>query len=326
MKALRDKPLHVRVVRGFLLAIFLALAAFLTPTPYHVQAPGHPSDVEKMIKIESATYPSQGKFLLPTVVSEPATILYCIYSFFDPEAVLTRESDDRPKAQTPDSSDQQMALSQYLSSVVALEALGYDILGRLRGIRVLDLTQDSPNREILQRGDLILALKGQRLEDFKQFSDIVGKSKPGQTLSGEILRNEKTQEVQLEVYQPQDRPLIGVVMRAEYIPDFPFRINFQSGSTLGASGGLVFALQIYDLLTPEDLTKGRIIAATGTLDGNGGVGPIDGINFKLKGAQRAGAEVILIPQDNLKDVDWSPQGVKVIPVSSFNDALHALQK
>ena len=61
-------------------------------------------------------------------------------------------------------------------------------------------------------------------------------------------------------------------------------------------------------------------------DGKGRVGPIDGINFKLKGAQRAGADVILIPQDNLEDVDWSPQGVKVIPVSSFNDALHVLQK
>lgn len=326
MKALRDKPLHVRVVRGFLLAIFLALVAFLTPTPYHVQAPGSPTDVETMIKIESKTYPSQGKFLLPTVVSEPATILYCLYSFLDPEAVLTRESDSRPKAQTPSSNDQQMALSQYLSSVVALEALGYDIRGRLKGIRILDLTPDSPNRQALQSGDLILSLKGRRLEEFGELSTIVGESKPGQRFSAEVLRKEKTEKVELEVYQPQDRPLIGVVMRPEYIPDFPFRIDFQSGNTLGASGGLVFALQIYDLLTPKDLTKGRIIAATGTLDGKGRVGPIDGINFKLKGAQRAGADVILIPQDNLEDVDWSPQGVKVIPVSSFNDALHVLQK
>ena len=106
----------------------------------------------------------------------------------------------------------------------------------------------------------------------------------------------------------------------------PFPIVFNSGTTSGASGGLVFALEIYNRLTPEDLTKGRRIAATGTLEPSGEVGPIEGINFKMMGAQRAGCSVILFPKANLKDLDWIPEGVKLIPVENFNEALDALKK
>ena len=42
----------------------------------------------------------------------------------------------------------------------------------------------------------------------------------------------------------------------------------------------MFALGIVDKLTPGDLTGGKFVAGTGTIDDNGKVGPIGGIEMK----------------------------------------------
>lgn len=233
-----QKPLKVRILRGFVLAISLSLAAAFTPTPYHLQAPGRVERVTPMVEIKTKTYPSQGAFLLPTVVSEPATVLYVIYSLLDPNATLSDKSSAKPMAQTRD--EQQMGASQYLATRVALKALGYE-LGK----------DDS---------------------------------------------------------------------------ELPFTISFDTGETSGASGGLVFALEIYSQLTPQDITKGRLIAATGTLSPRGRVGDIEGINLKLIGAAQAGADVFLVPRGNLDEIEGLPEGMQVIAVGSFNEALDALEK
>ena len=60
----------------------------------------------------------------------------------------------------------------------------------------------------------------------------------------------------------------------------------------------MFALGIYDVLTPGSLTDGKVIAGTGEIDAEGKVGPIGGIQQKLVGAQDDGAELFLVPADN----------------------------
>ena len=46
----------------------------------------------------------------------------------------------------------------------------------------------------------------------------------------------------------------------------------------------MMSLAIYNALTNNDLTKGRLIVGTGTIDENGKVGEIDGVKYKLKSA------------------------------------------
>jgi PDZ domain-containing secreted protein len=238
VRSFLNKPLGYRILRGFLLAAAVSLLAAFAPTPYHLTAPGQAENVGPMVSINKRTFASQGCFILPTVISEPATILYCLYSLFDAEAILSKSQSPQPRAQSANDDARQMAISQRLSTLVALEALGYDARAHKH----------------------------------------------------------------------------------------PIEVSFQSGNTSGGSGGLVFALEIYNRLTKKDLTRGRIIAATGTLDARGGIGPIEGINYKLKGAQRAGASVILVPAGNLHEIDRATVNLEVIPVESFNDALNALQK
>jgi PDZ domain-containing protein len=88
----------------------------------------------------------------------------------------------------------------------------------------------------------------------------------------------------------------------------------------------MWALGLYELMTPGDLTGGRTIAGTGTIDLRGKVGPIGGIRDKVVAAQRAGASIFLAPADDMADLAGVDTGaMRVISVATFADALQALR-
>jgi PDZ domain-containing protein len=117
------------------------------------------------------------------------------------------------------------------------------------------------------------------------------------------------------------RPLVGINL----IDAFPFGVQISSGDVGGPSAGLMFALGLYDLLTPGDLTGGKVIAGTGTIDPDGNVGPIGGIRDKVVAAERAGAQLFLVPADNMDELRGVDTGtMRLVAVSSFEDALDAL--
>jgi len=94
----------------------------------------------------------------------------------------------------------------------------------------------------------------------------------------------------------------------------------------GPSAGLMFTLGIMDKLEPEDLTAGKIIAGTGTIDDDGNVGPIGGIPQKLVGAKSAGAQIFLVPKDNCAEaLKNAVPGLPMAEVATVDDALTALK-
>ena len=94
----------------------------------------------------------------------------------------------------------------------------------------------------------------------------------------------------------------------------------------GPSAGTALALGIIDKLRPADLTGGKIIAGTGTIDDEGEVGPIGGIPQKLLGAKAAGAQIFLVPKDNCAEaLQNKVAGLPMAEVATVGDALTALQ-
>ena len=108
----------------------------------------------------------------------------------------------------------------------------------------------------------------------------------------------------------------------------PSDISISLAKTGGPSGGLAFALGIVELLTPENILRGRSVASTGTIDAEGNVGGIGGVAEKILAAEKAGATLILVPTSNCQDlapgVATIPKGIKVAAVSSLKEALTAL--
>ena len=112
---------------------------------------------------------------------------------------------------------------------------------------------------------------------------------------------------------------MGVFLGTRF--DFPFDVKIDAGNVGGPSAGTMFALGVYDRLTPGALTGGKKIAGTGTIDAAGTVGPIGGIRQKLVGAHDGGAKWFLAPADNCDEVvDHVPDGLKVVRIATFDEA------
>lgn len=97
-------------------------------------------------------------------------------------------------------------------------------------------------------------------------------------------------------------------------------------NTGGPSGGLIFALGLTELLTPDDLLQGRKVAASGTVSKAGKVGPIGGITEKIIAAKKAQAQLLFIAKDNCEDLPTDVSGISVVAVATLQEALDYLQK
>jgi len=96
-------------------------------------------------------------------------------------------------------------------------------------------------------------------------------------------------------------------------------------NTGGPSGGLIFALGLVELLSPDDLLNGRKIAATGTISASGRVGAIGGVQEKIVAARAAGVELLFISRQNCDEISGEVDGLKVIAVSTLEEAYLALK-
>ncbi|MFE0446293.1 S16 family serine protease [Streptomyces fungicidicus] len=97
----------------------------------------------------------------------------------------------------------------------------------------------------------------------------------------------------------------------------------------GPSAGLLFSLGIIDKLDGDgsggDLTGGRVIAGTGTIDADGAVGAVGGVPLKTQAAKRDGATVFLVPKDECSDAQAElPDGLRLVPVTTLKSAVDAL--
>ncbi|MDX2680834.1 MULTISPECIES: PDZ domain-containing protein [unclassified Streptomyces] len=107
------------------------------------------------------------------------------------------------------------------------------------------------------------------------------------------------------------------------------KVTLKLADVGGPSAGLLFSLGIVDKLDGDgsggDLTGGRTIAGTGTIDADGKVGAVGGVALKTQAARRDGATVFLVPKDECGDAKAElPKGLRLIPVTTLKGAVGAL--
>ena len=92
----------------------------------------------------------------------------------------------------------------------------------------------------------------------------------------------------------------------------------------------MISLAIYNRLVDEDLTKGRKIAGTGTIDKNGNVGEIGGVKYKVMGANSGKADVFFVPEANYKEAMKFKQekgyNLNIVMVKTLDDAIDYLRR
>ena len=97
----------------------------------------------------------------------------------------------------------------------------------------------------------------------------------------------------------------------------------------GPSGGMITALTIYNSLVEDDITKGLTIVGTGTIDLDGNIGSIGGIEYKLKSAVKKKADLFIVPMDEnyeeaIKLKKENNYDIDIIGVSTFDEVLEYL--
>jgi PDZ domain-containing protein len=109
--------------------------------------------------------------------------------------------------------------------------------------------------------------------------------------------------------------------------DLPFGISINAGPIGGPSAGLAFTLGVIDALGNGSLTGGHLVAATGTIDLDGVVGPVGGVVQKTVAVRDAGAEVFLVPTDEYQEaVRHAGSHLRIVRVATLAAALLALQQ
>jgi Lon-like protease len=117
---------------------------------------------------------------------------------------------------------------------------------------------------------------------------------------------------------------IGVILEPAIDIELPFPVRIDAGNVGGPSAGLAFALDVLEELG-HNVLHGHKVAATGEIFADGTVGPIGGIKQKTIGAREAGVDAFLVPAgENARDARQGADGLRIIPVESFAQALHAL--
>lgn len=139
----------------------------------------------------------------------------------------------------------------------------------------------------------------------------------------------KAEQVTAEqMTQSQDSATVAALNYLKLSPN-QVKVDVDLGSIGGPSAGQLLALGIVDKLAGDgkggDLSGGRVIAGTGTIDEQGNIGAVGGVPLKTQAAARDGATVFLVPSSECSSAKVNrPAGLQLIPVESLAGAIEAL--
>lgn len=331
-----------RTIAGLLAVPFLValwLLALREPLPFVTYSPGLTLDVlgtvedgdNEIIEIEGAqTYDDDGELRMTTVLATPpqsdVNLFEALGAWIDPDSavypydvIYSPEDTDESEEQE---GDVQMASSQDAAIAAALTELGIDFE---ETPVVQQVREGSPADGVLQVGDLLESIGGVPVTTTREAAEAVDATPEGEPVEIVVRRDGERETFSIERKLIDGEPRIGITMRPSF--EFPIDVDFNVNPEIGGpSAGLMFSLAIYDALTEGSLTEGEVVAGTGTIDEEGSVGPIGGIDQKIAGARQDDAELFLVPAGNCDDAVESPQGdMELVRVGTMSGAVDAIR-
>lgn len=316
----------------FLVLVGLAAALWTVPADDFLFTPDRAKPLEDRLQVEGAKPVGGGDVYYVDVFVRRATLLEQLLPFTQPEgATVVPEEALLPPGTSEEQRDREnaaaMQQSEVVASAVALRALGYDVKVDPRGAIVIGVASDAPAAGKLRAGDVIVAVDGREVRTPDELRQAIGRHQPGDDVRLTVRREGK--RVQLTVGtipNPEDpgRPIVGIQVDQDADIELPIRVEIDLGQVGGPSAGLPFALEIARMLG-QDVTHGCVVAATGELAFDGSVLSVGGLKQKTIGARRSDVDVFVVPAgDNAADARRYADGLPVIPVESFQQALQRL--
>lgn len=324
----------------------------LLPAPFVVERPGPVYDTLGTVSIdgndvplidipdsnatgdaaEFPTYPTDGSLDMLTVYLDgsrenPQAWLQVALAWFDKTRGVLPIDAVYPAGVTEEQSDQESTIDMQNSQSSAVAAAFSELgIAYTTTVVAAGVADGQPADGVLEAGDEILSVDGEAVTTPDELREAIAANGTGAALSLKISRDGTTSTVSITPQPSPDDPdtaVIGIFTGANY--DFPLDVTVTLDNVGGPSAGMIFALAIYDKLTPGALTGGARVAGTGTIAADGTVGSIGGIRQKLYGARDAGATYFLAPQSNCDEVvGYVPSGLTVFSTGSLDDSIAIL--
>ena len=329
------------------LLFFLAVAAIVVvlscPTNYYLEMPGEAFQVSQFIR-SGKKAPDNYYLVTVSETQRPASVLRYLLSYTRKyETRISREEllGDATSSQYEELQNWYMETSQQNAIYYAAKKAGLKPKLNYEGVYVMQVQKHSSFKKKLQIGDTVLGANGHRFKSTEEMLSYFQKKKIGSKVKINVLRNKKplTFSGKIVKVEGTNKPGIGIQLVEHVKVTTKPELKIDAGAIGGPSAGLMFTLTSYETFTQQDLAKGHKIAGTGTISPKGKVGAIGGVDKKVVAADRAGAEVFFAPTDTsqLEKADSNYQvakrtakqiktKMKIVPVATFEDALHYLQK
>jgi len=324
--------------RYFLIIIITVLILLnLITTLYFLVIPGQAINLSENITVENGEKDAKGQFLLTSTAIIKANLLLYIYGFFDPNIDLKNRDDEillnMDQKDYINIMEKLMQESQMISKVVALRKAGYSPEISGRGILINGILDNSPAKNKLLPGDVIIKIDEQPVYTLEDFSEIVRGYNSSQIVRITFLRDNSTYSTSIPLIElpntddKTERIGIGVYADTKDLQcRFPLKIEINLEKIKGPSAGLMIALEVLNQLTENDLSSSLLIAGTGNLSIDGRITEVDGIKQKIISAKKHKADVFLVPQKNYPEALKFSHGIRIIPVDDFDDAIMKLIK
>ncbi len=334
--ALAGGPLALLV--GFL---FLVSSIQL---PYVALAPGGADPINELLTVpKDKEFPPKGSFLLTTVSLETIITPYdFVRDWIDDNYQLIAKKDllgGSSERQYNQEAQQEMTDSKQAAVVLAFRTLGYSVAEHGQGSLILGIASGNvPARGVLETGDAITAADGTATPLATDLVAILQKRTFGDTLDATVTKADgsvvqktlklgsRTDTTCTTKADTGNGPCLGVSLGTKaHKFDLPFDVKIDTSGIGGPSAGLAFTLALIDDLTPGELTGGKNVAVTGTIDIEGNVGEVGGVVQKTAAVRAAKATLFLVPPGEFEDASkHAGKGLKVLRVTTLKEALAAL--
>ena len=316
---------------SFILPIVFALI-MICPVPYYVTIGGGVLSLDDKIKI-SGEKDKNGSLNSAYVMEIKSNVLFYLLSYVVPsyerskvkDVILEEESIKdyafRSRLDFTNSIDN--------ATKVAFEKAGKEVKITKTHFYVSYVFKEAITD--IKTGDEIIKIENSVISSYEELTNLITNYYYKDELKITVLRDKKEIICYAKPTIIEEAKKIGINIIEKYdLETNPkMTLNFTS-SEQGPSGGLMLALNIYNKLVANDITKGKKIVGTGTIDFDGTVGAIGGVKYKVMGAAKAKADIFLVPIENYKEANdfKNEKGykIKIIPISSFDEALIELSK
>lgn len=315
-----------KFVLFFIIIFFVMIYEF----PYYIDTPGGLINLKDKIEVVDSNK-SKGSVNLSYVLELKATLPTLVMSKFKKDwdvikkddIVVSNEKDleYRDKMLLEEANDNALIVA-FSKANKKIDIISNDLY----------ITHIDENAKTdLAVGDQILEVNDNLVNSKQSLLNEITKYSVGDKINIKILRDGKLLYKSATLKKEDNRVIIGVLItedkKIKTQPKVTFNFN---GNESGPSGGLMSTLYIYDSLKKEDITKGLVIAGTGTIDEYGNVGPIGGVEFKLKGAVKEDADIFFVPfgenySEAIKVKNEFSYNIRIVGVNTFDDVLKYLR-